>query len=291
MTEDSAPTGEASGRRTELAAFLRSRRERITPADVGMPPGIRRRTPGLRREEVAQLAGVGITWYTWLEQGRPINVSVQVLDSVARTLRLDATERGHLHRLAGVPEIAPADGDQILEPEIQQILDSIPVPAVVFNTRYDVLAWNRPYQLMWPRFIERGELNLLCEVFLVPPCCNTMENRESELPALVATFRAAYARHLKEPAWTDLVRRLSAASPEFAVLWAAQDVALPVTREFRVYANPAVGQVVYRCTTLAVTATPETYINVYTPADDVSRERVEWLLAHPDAIPAPSHTH
>ncbi|OIJ97611.1 hypothetical protein BIV25_15425 [Streptomyces sp. MUSC 14] len=158
------------------------------------------------------------------------------------------------------------------------------------NSRYDVLAWNRPYRLMWPRFIERGELNLLCEVFLVPPCCNTMENRDTELPALVATFRAAYARHLKEPAWTGLVRRLSAASPEFAALWAAQDVALPVTREFRTYGNPAVGQVVYRCTTLAVTATPETCINVYTPADDVSRERVAWLLAHPGEIPAPAHT-
>ncbi|KOV60228.1 hypothetical protein [Streptomyces sp. MMG1121] len=80
------------------------------------------------------------------------------------------------------------------------------------------------------------------------------------------------------------------ASPEFATLWAAQDVALLVTREFRVYGNPAVGQIVYWCTTLAVTATPETYINVYTPADDISRERVEWLLAHPEAIPAPAHT-
>ena len=290
-SEESAPTRRRPGRRTELAAFLRSRRERITPADVGMPPGFRRRTPGLRREEVAQLAGVGVTWYTWLEQGRPINVSVQVLDSVARTLRLDATERGHLHRLAGVPEITPADGDQILEPEIQQILDSLPGPAAVFNTRYDVLAWNRPYELMWPHFIERGELNLLWEAFAVPACCNTMENRDTELPVLVATFRAAYARHLKEPAWTGLVRKLTVASPEFAALWAAQDVALPVTREFRTYGNPAIGQVVYRCTTLTIAATPETYINVYTPADDVSRKRIEWLLAHPEAIPAPSHTH
>ena len=85
-------------RRPELAAFLRSRRERITPADVGMPGGLRRRTPGLRREEVAQLAGVGITWYTWLEQGRPINVSLQVLEAIARTLRLDQTA------LAALPE-------------------------------------------------------------------------------------------------------------------------------------------------------------------------------------------
>src|SRR5512138_1463827 len=92
-----------AGRRAELAAFLRSRRERITPADAGLPPGPRRRTPGLRREEVAQLAGVGVTWYTWLEQGRPINASVQVLDAIARTLRLDPAEREHLYRLGDVP--------------------------------------------------------------------------------------------------------------------------------------------------------------------------------------------
>ena len=107
---------EASGkvaraeRNRELAAFLRSRRERITPEDVGLPGGHRRRTAGLRREEVAQLAGVGVTWYTWLEQGRPIRASVQVLEAVARTLRLDAVERQHLFRLAEAPDTAtPGD--------------------------------------------------------------------------------------------------------------------------------------------------------------------------------------
>src|ERR1700727_3517347 len=103
-----APNGTASlasARRTELAAFLRSRRERISPEDAGLPPGTRRRTAGLRREEVAQLAGVGVTWYTWLEQGRPINASVQVLDAVARVLRLDQAGRVHLYQLA---EATPA---------------------------------------------------------------------------------------------------------------------------------------------------------------------------------------
>src|SRR5687767_5290314 len=90
--------------RRELGAFLRSRRERLTPGDVGLAPGLRRRTPGLRREEVAQLAGIGVTWYTWLEQGRPINASVQVIDALARTLRLDGAERIHLRRLAALPE-------------------------------------------------------------------------------------------------------------------------------------------------------------------------------------------
>src|SRR3954447_25622212 len=90
-------------RRPELAAFLRSRRACVTPADVGMPPGLRRRTPGLRREEVAQLSAVGVTWYRWLEQGRPINASPQVLDAVARTLRLEQPEREQLYRLAELP--------------------------------------------------------------------------------------------------------------------------------------------------------------------------------------------
>src|SRR5690242_5454571 len=98
--------GNTAFRRHELAAFLRSRRERITPEDAGLPSGHRRRTAGLRREEVAQLSGVGVTWYTWLEQGRPIRASVQVLEAVARTLRLDAIERQHLLRLAEVPDTA-----------------------------------------------------------------------------------------------------------------------------------------------------------------------------------------
>src|SRR6516165_5656978 len=102
-----APMGRgqlAEGRRRELAGFLRSRRERIAPEQVGLPPASRRRTPGLRREEVATLAGVGVTWYTWLEQGRDINASPQVLDAVSRTLLLDPHERDHLFRLADVPD-------------------------------------------------------------------------------------------------------------------------------------------------------------------------------------------
>src|SRR3954447_8294756 len=106
MTETSRSSSQR--RRTELADFLRTRRERITPDDVGLPAGGRRRTPGLRREEVALLAGVGVTWYTWLEQGREINASVQVLESIARTLQMDAQERWHLFQLAGVTLVPPA---------------------------------------------------------------------------------------------------------------------------------------------------------------------------------------
>ena len=220
-------------RRTELAAFLRSRRERITPADVGIPGGLRRRTPGLRREEVAQLAGVGVTWYTWLEQGRPINVSAQVLDAIARTLRLDQAEREHLYRLADVPEVAVPRVHDRLEPEVQTVLDGLTeMPAAVLNSRYDVLAWNAMYEALWPTVTEEAECggrNLLWASFMTPACCSSFVNRDTELPQMVANFRAAFGRHLGEPAWTELIQRLSEASPEFAELWAAHDVAAPST--------------------------------------------------------------
>src|SRR5215472_5696306 len=135
-------TANGQHRRAELAAFLRTRRERITPEQAGLPPGSRRRTPGLRREEVAQLSGVGVTWYTWLEQGRPINASPQVLSAIARTLLLDQAEREHLFRLADLPDAAGAGPgltpcEQVL-PEVQEILDTLsPMPACVLNERFD----------------------------------------------------------------------------------------------------------------------------------------------------------
>src|SRR6266699_3579571 len=110
-------------RRGELAAFLRSRRERIHPEQVGLRPTRRRRTPGLRREEVAQLAGVGVTWYTWLEQGRDINASPQVLDAIARTLLFDPHERTHLFTLAGAPDTTIAGECKTLSATTQLLLD------------------------------------------------------------------------------------------------------------------------------------------------------------------------
>src|SRR5580698_6567504 len=163
MTTAAAAT---AARRTELAAFLRARRERISPQDVGLPPGTRRRTAGLRREELAQLAGVGVTWYTWLEQGRPINASVQVLDAIATTLRLDPVERAHLFRLADLPGAGAAAADCPdcpLPPEVQQVLDAVKVPACVLSERFDVIAWNEVYAALFPGICETppGERNNL----------------------------------------------------------------------------------------------------------------------------------
>jgi transcriptional regulator with XRE-family HTH domain len=289
----STVAGRNGGTRTELAAFLRSRRARITPSDVGLPPGLRRRTPGLRREEVAQLAGVGVTWYTWLEQGRPINASPQILDAVARTLRLDSAERAHLYRLSGVsPEAPVAAAEERVEPSVRAVLAGLAtMPAAILNSRYDLLAHNAAYAAMWPNVtgVAPGERNLMWSSCVTPGCCSSFVNRDTELPQMVATFRAAFARHVGEPEWTGLIRRLSAASPEFARRWGAHDVAHPATRT-KVFRHAAVGEVSFAVTNFEVVSTPEARMAVYTPVDGPSRERMDWLIAHPDAAPV-DHTH
>lgn len=279
-------------RRTELAAFLRSRRERITPADVGMPPGPRRRTPGLRREEVAQLAGVGVTWYTWLEQGRPINASPQVLDAVARTLRLDGAEREHLYLLADVPDATVDEEADSLPVDVQGILDAlVPTPASVANGRSDILAWNAAYAAIFPQVARARpcERNALWMAFTLPPCCNPVVNMAEAAPGHVAVFRHRYSRHLGEPGWKELVRRLQAVSPEFARLWAAHEVALPGPA-VKVFRHHAVGEIGTRTTSMDITASPGARLVVYTPTDEESRERIGWLLAHPEAA-VPDHAH
>ena len=273
-------------RRAELAAFLRSRRERITPEQAGLPPGSRRRTPGLRREEVAQLSGVGVTWYTWLEQGRRINASPQVLGAVARTLLLDQAEREHLFQLADLPDAAAAAGgatsgrEQVL-PEVQEILDALaPMPASVVNERFDLLAWNAPYEALWPGVTGAapGERNILWQCFTYPDCCHPYVNRHEQLAMLVDQLRSAYGRHLGEPAWAGFVRRLSAVSATFARLWDEHDVASPATY-LKIFRHPAYSKLTLTTTSLAVQAVPGTRMVVYRPADEATRVAIAGLLA------------
>lgn len=269
-------------RRSELAAFLRSRRSRISPGDAGLPAGRRRRTAGLRREEVAQLAGVGITWYTWLEQGRPINASAQVLDAVARTLRLDPVEREHLFRLAlGPIADGPASHAVALGPQVQQILDQLsPLPASVTTERFDVLAWNRPFQVLHPRVCAAppGERNSLYACFTKPACCSTYENRDEQRSVLVAQLRAAYAHHLGEPAWTSFIQRMEAVSPEFRSAWASQDVAHPHSLR-KVFRHPEFARLPMTSTSMALQNHPGTRLVVYTPDDAETRRALEYLVA------------
>jgi transcriptional regulator with XRE-family HTH domain len=273
--------GTTQRRRPELAAFLQSGRARVTPADVGMPPGLRRRTPGLRREEVAQLSGVGVTWYTWLEQGRPINASAQVLDAVARTLRLEAPEREHLYHLAEVPYApAPEALAQTVGPEIQGIIDAlVPRPAVVYNSRYDILAANPVYRdlfLAEPLPADGRPPNALWKLFTAREEECPLVHRDTELPVMVATLRAAYGLHAGEPFWEDFIRRLSAASPLFARLWQSGDVAQP-GRRVKTFRHAEVGELRMTSVSLSVDGMPECRIVVYTPDDEETVRRTALL--------------
>ncbi|WP_048910318.1 helix-turn-helix transcriptional regulator [Streptomyces sp. NRRL WC-3744] len=279
-------------RRPELAAFLRSRRARVTPADVGMAPGLRRRTPGLRREEVAQLSGVGVTWYTWLEQGRPINASPQVLDAVARTLRLDPPEREHLYRLAEVPFQPDSEGlTRRISPEVQGIIDALdPVLATVYNARYDVLATNAAYRDLFlvPETLGTGMPNVLWTLFTLPETVSPLVHREKELPLMVATLRSSYGRHVGEPAWEEYIRGLSAASPWFAELWASGEVVPPGPR-VKVFRHPAVGEMRMTSQSLSIDGMPECRIVVYTPEDEDTRAKIAVLRERRERLWPPAH--
>jgi transcriptional regulator with XRE-family HTH domain len=268
--------GDQAIRRRELAGFLRSRRERIAPEQVGLPPASRRRTPGLRREEVATLAGVGVTWYTWLEQGRAINASSQVLDAVARTLLLDPHERDHLFRLADTPDGSAQGECATLPPTAQLLLDQLePYPACIRNARYDILAWNQAYdQLMGPLAdLPYEERNSLWRLFTSPKCRGATLDWEEGTRRMVGEYRAAMADHVAEPAWKCLVARLSKASPEFAELWERHEVANPENLTKR-YLHPEVGLLRLNYTHLWLGQRLGTRMTTYTPADDETRERL-----------------
>ncbi|MEV6771925.1 helix-turn-helix transcriptional regulator [Nocardia sp. NPDC051030] len=266
-------------KREELSAFLKTRRARISPEDMGLVPGTRRRTPGLRREEVAQLAGVGVTWYTWLEQGRDINVSVQVLDAIARALCLDGAERAHLYQLANVPTVPTAQLDGPVPGELQVILDHLhPLPGVVMTARYDILAHNDAYAAMCPGFLSEDR-NVLRKVFLTPACCNPYASAEAEhLARMVGYLRAAYVKHLQNPDWTVFIDDLCAKSPEFATMWARNDVAIPVGRLRRIR-QLAVGDLEMVMTSMSMPSIAGAWVQIWTPADEDAWARLRRLLA------------
>ena len=269
-------------KRAELADFLRTRRERLTPDDVGLPSGGRRRTPGLRREEVALLAGVGVTWYTWLEQGRDINASVQVLEAIAGTLRMDSQERWHLLQLAGVTVVAPGSPCHVVGEAGQAILDQLdPFPATVLSQRYEILAYNRAYNALAGDLDARdpGERNQLWLFFTDPHWRDLcIANRAEAAAHLVGTLRAGLADHLDDPLWTELVRRLREASEEFDALWRRHDVvdrALPA-KDFR---SP-VGDLHLQLTRFHAGQLPGgARMMVYTPRDEITRARLHQLVA------------
>ncbi|MBM9509706.1 helix-turn-helix transcriptional regulator [Actinacidiphila acididurans] len=266
-------------RRRELASFLRSRRERISPDQVGLPPGRRRRTPGLRREEVAQLAAVGVTWYTWLEQGRDIQISGQVADAIARALMLDRTERRHLFTLAGAADPHPYLDCPGMSPSVLAMLDQLePLPAAVFNSRYDIIAYNRTYGRLVSDLdaLPLQDRNILWLAFTDPLWKERMLDREENIRLMAAKFRASMAEHLAEPAWKALLKRLQQASPDFREVWERHEVLQPDSHVKR-YLNPDVGLLAFDFTHLWLGPQRGPRLMTYTPADAVTRERLERL--------------
>jgi transcriptional regulator with XRE-family HTH domain len=263
-------------RRAELGSFLKVRRARLRPEDVGLPPGPRRRTPGLRREEVALLAGVGVSWYTWLEQGRPINASWQVLDAVARTLRLDGAERWHLYRLAEAMPVRSWAKAAVVPEAVGEVLRSLdPLPAVVINGRFDIVETNDAHEEMfWDwHSLPCVHKNLLWCAITEPRARELLLNYDEEIPYMVARLRSSYAQHIGDPEWDEDIRRLAGLSREFAELWARHEVAGPAVRTLR-FRHPEAGLMTFTRTELDVSAAAGLRIAVYCPADDETRARL-----------------
>jgi transcriptional regulator with XRE-family HTH domain len=269
VLRESAPA-DAEVRRHELAAFLRSRRERITPEQVGLPLVGRRRTPGLRREEVAQLAGVGVTWYTWLEQGRDIKASEQVLDAISRTLRLDPHEHQHLFTLAGAPEPPQEKECRSISPAMHAMMAQLePFPAVIKNARCDLLAYNRTYNWLMGDVdaIPFEDRNSLVQCLTNPEWRRRLPDWETSMPRAVAGFRAAMAGHVAESSWKSLVKRLLDESPTFERLWNTHDVASSRIKTKR-FLHPETGLMRFDFAYLYFGPRSEISMSTYTPADD-----------------------
>src|SRR5271170_186724 len=266
-----AATADPTARRREAGDFLRSRRERLTPSDVGLPNGFRRRTPGLRREEVAMLAGVGTTWYTWLEQGRDVRPSNEVLSAVAGALRLDPIERRHVFVLHDrpAPERRPAGAEQVDEP-LRRTLDSLTgQPAFVLGRRWDVLAWNRAAEVVFGPYgrLEGDERNTLHMVFADSDHRRLLVDWEAVARASLAMFRADCARYSGNPDFERLVARLTRLSPEFAQWWPQREVARPLAGRKRID-HPTAGRMLFEYSSFGVGDPPDMKLIVFTPLED-----------------------
>src|ERR1700735_2181302 len=246
-------------RRQELSDFLRNRRGRIAPADVGLPETNRRRTPGLRREEVAQLAGMSATWYTWLKQNRPIGFSSGVLDSLARVLRLDPAERMQLFQLAlRQPVLESPSKRETVSPLIRRLLGQTdPIPAFVLGRRWDVLAWNRAALAFFFDFerVPSNERNTLWLIFTNSALRSLLVDWRSRGQDTVARFRADYGRRAGDAHFVLLVERLKSVSPEFAEWWPRHDI-LPMTEGRNAYDHRQVGRMIVEPSPLARCTNP-----------------------------------
>ncbi len=260
-------------RRKELGEFLVALRGRHAPEEFGFPAGSRRRAPGLRREEVAQLAGISPTWYAWIEQGRGVNVSAEVLDRLAQGLHLTPSERAYLFELAGRhdPLDASPDADTVSD-SIVALLRDIKVPAYLMGRSWNLLAWNKPAENLFAGWLDlplapnEAARNLLRFVFLRPETRDFLGDWETRARRITAEFRADCRNRLDEPAVQGLIAELRQESPDFARFWKQHDV-LERQGGARTFNDPRRGIVTYQQVTL----------------HPVDQEHIKLVLLKPDS--------
>ncbi|QRG66656.1 helix-turn-helix transcriptional regulator [Brevibacillus choshinensis] len=267
----------------ELSRFLRTRRERMTPKQAGLPESGRRRTPGLRRSEVALLAGVGVDWYTYLEQGRHINVSAEVLDRIAEVLRLDESERRHLYHLARkqYPLIDTKQPSKVT-PELQRFLDSQNLsPSNVMDSRMNILAWNEAYCALNgdPAAMSDRERNFVWMTF-TSPRFRYVKGDQWELHArrIVANFHAGYARHGDDPWWSEQFEALSHASSEFREFWDSHEVLDAIDAPKTLHC-PKLGMLNFDLVSFLYLNDANLIVSIHVPHQDCTVEKMQRLLS------------
>jgi transcriptional regulator with XRE-family HTH domain len=255
----------------ELGDFLRTRRSRIAPEQVGLPRGERRRTPGLRREEVAQLAGVSVDWYTWLEQGRPISVSTQVLESLVQALQLNANEREHLFFLAH--QQPPPEGTpqcETVSATLQHFLDHLELsPAFAVGPRWDIVAWNEAARVVLYDFpnMTRQERNVVWLTFASTSHRQRVVDWDKHARRILAQFRTSYGHFPGDPWMTELINNLQAISPEFRAWWSDHEV-LRGPEGKKVLNHPQAGYLSFEHLMFQMYDEPDLKVIVYTPLNE-----------------------
>ena len=268
----------------ELGDFLKSRRAKILPSQVGLPEGLRRRTPGLRREEVALLSGIGLTWYTWIEQGRPIQISSQILESLARTLMLDRHETKHLYTLAQhTPPVGFSICNDTVNPMLQHVLDNLEFsPATILDVRFNVISWNRAAAKILFDYgkINASKRNLLRIMFTNEEYKRTIADWEFTAQEMIASFRTFYANFVGNPWIEDFISELRSESKEFDLWWSMHDVKKD-EGVLKIINHPVLGKLKFEFTSYAVISDSNLKMSVFTaiPGSDTEEKIKQFLLS------------
>jgi transcriptional regulator with XRE-family HTH domain len=266
---------------SQLGAYLKGRRAKLDPAAFGLPP-TRRRTPGLRREEVAQRANISPTWYTWLEQGRGGAPSADVLNRIAGALMLTDVEREHLFLLGlGRPPEARYRKSEGITPRLQRVLDALePTPALIRNAIWDVMAWNRAATVMLTDYdaLPLEQRNILRFIFLDPRVRAAQYDWESVARFVVGAFRVDAARAGAADEVKPLVDELCRASPEFKAMWDDNDVQAAQGETVKRIRHPVLGPVAFEHSAFAVDGRPDLTMVVYNPATEEDTMKISSLI-------------